>query len=74
MQWDTWDMSGMSLVIPGLWDGKDSGFTLCSETLGMSLVNRRAGTFRDVPGLWHGKDIGIQVMCSGTLGTCLECH
>ena len=27
---DTRDMSGMFLVIPGWWDGKDSGFGHCA--------------------------------------------
>ena len=38
VQRDTRDMSGMSLVILGLWDGKDSGIqVLCSGALGICL-------------------------------------
>ena len=35
---DTWDVSGMFLDFPGLWDGMDSGIgAICRGTLGMYL-------------------------------------
>ena len=37
--WDTWDLSGMSLCVPGLWDGKDSG-----------IVALHSGTHGTCPG------------------------
>ena len=38
LPWDTWEMSGISQVVPGLWDGKDSGiWALYHGTLRMCL-------------------------------------
>ena len=63
LAWDTWDMSGISQVVLGLWDGKDSRiWALYRGTLGTGL--------HVVPGLWDGKDRGIWALYDGTLGTC----
>ena len=38
LAWDTWDMSGISQVVPGLWDGMDSEiWALYYGTLGTCL-------------------------------------
>ena len=37
IRWDTWDMSGLSQVVLGLWDGKDSA--LYHGTLGTCLAS-----------------------------------
>ena len=42
LPWDTCNMSGISQIVPGLWDGKDSGiWALYHGTLGTCLSSPR---------------------------------
>ena len=58
LDWDAWDMSGMSPAFLGLWDGKDSWIGTLGTCLGCPQHS------------WDSR-MGRLALCSGTLGTCL---
>jgi hypothetical protein len=54
VQWDKWDMFRISLVIPELWDGKDSGI--------QAFAHWDIGTRLVIPGHWGWKDRGFEIL------------